>query len=285
MAQNADQEMAVQLQEEGELGPMDLTDEEEELAGDIKVAVALDPDIAPLSDFLYAQFAIFALAQEDPPTLAELVDRVQAFNAVKEECGVLDTYQDAMAFLTHFVRDLVPGYMLNCQLGGTSNSVIIDAGRFDLTLLGDDNFLNAWRGGIYYMSHACTKDFATIRHGVHFFQECEGFSAPTNLMFKLNPFKKWGELGAAYPMRFACFKMYHTNMFMNLMVSASKTLLPPSVHEHFQVGCEVDIDCGRLSEIFLVPNVEVASDKVMIAIQAALQERYDIERRFSLQVD
>ena len=272
--------MAMEVDDEPHgLGPMSLTEEEEELAADIKAAVELDPEIKKLSDFLYAQFAIFALAQPDPPTLSDLVYQVQGFNQFKEDHNIQDTQQDAMAATTHFVRHLLPGYILSCQFGETT-SVVVDAGRFDLAQLSDSQFLSEWLAGIFYMSHASTRDFRTIRNGLHFFQECEGFSPPASLLFKLNPLRKWADLGAYYPMRFASYSMYHTNSLMNLVVSASRSLLPSFVHESFQVGCEME---GRLSDVLLVPTMEAANDRIMSNLEGAFRERYAIEAKFSLE--
>lgn len=256
-----------------EWGPMSLTQEERELAEDIKTVVELDSEIRPLSDYLCAQFAIFALTQNDPPTLPEIIDQVKAFNEAKVEHMILDSYQDGLLYVEHFLRDLVPGYTLSAMYG-EPNAVVVDIGNFDMRLLDDDNRVREWIAGLFYMNHAATKSFQTTRDGLNLFVECEGFKPPTN-MYRINPLLKWGEFGATYPLRFASFRHFHTNLVVNLIVSASKTVLPSFLHEHFEVGCQMN---SRLDEIFLVPDLETANDRILASVQKALQERYEHEK-------
>jgi len=95
-----------------------------------------------------------------------------------------------------------------------------------------------------------------------------------------NAFRKvWLELGGAYPCTFQQIKYFHTGMFINLFYSMTKRVLPESLHSKFQVGCQFD---RRLDAIYMVPNVERASQRIIERFDESLKRRFDNVANFSL---
>ena len=88
------------------------------------------------------------------------------------------------------------------------------------------------------------------------------------------------ELGAHYPMNVRFMQFCHTSMFVNLLVSTLKTLLPSKIHESIRVG--QTFDQSRLDELFSTPSPVAAKLRMASQLEASLRRRYDNEASFTL---
>ena len=88
------------------------------------------------------------------------------------------------------------------------------------------------------------------------------------------------ELGSVYPIHIRSGKFFHASVFVNLMTSMTKRLLPTHITDIYEVGFIAPQ--GGLDRLFVVPDVESTNDRNLARMNASLRRRYDRVASFSL---
>ena len=260
---------------------MNLTEEELELAREIKAAVEATPEIDALSDMMYAQFAIVAVSDEDePPNVDCLLEKILQLQEVRREHRVLETYENGCAMLEQMVKGLLPGMYLSFAYNPANgtHTLVADLARFNSSVLSNAGKVNVWIAGYYYMSHSLCPDFQSIRAGVNIVTECDGYDWRNENMFNVNVLRKWCDFGSCYPQHYASIRHYHVGVFMNLLKTVGKKIVP-RLFAKTRTDCEHD---SRLDQLFLVPTLEAANERIVSRMKSELARRYKNEASFSL---
>ena len=269
-----------------EAGRMDLKRQERQLAKRIKEAVQQDPenDMQPLSDFMYAQIAIVTLVDENPEDVdfEKVLERVRGIQALREEYRILDTYQNGAKMLQRAFIDLLPGFMLNFDYVSDKGAYLAVSNLtcFDMSIFADPEKVKIWLAGMWYINHAHTPDFAAARQGILHMVECRGYDWKKQDMFHLKAFTEFCPLTALYPFQIRSVRHFNTGMFVHLLGSVAKKLLPRRQTDSFDYV--QGSDYGNLDELFGIPTPEAAGRRVVAKLQESLRRRYDNEASYSL---
>lgn len=273
------------------LGPLDprrmlLTPQETEWALQIKAAIAAQPEIDVISDFMCAQLAI---ATEG--NTAGAVERAAGLQAVREEYKFVDHYQEGRTGLRQLI-ERNPRQFLSFSYSELEGKFVLvhDAAQCDVSSarqMADGYRASSPRDqvrtllvGGYFLHHAMSMDFTSIRQGVIVMIECEGYNWSMKGDWKILQ-RFFSEVLQYYPMR-GQLRHFHNGLVFNIMASMLKPLLPEQMKDSFQVGCQFD---GRLDEVFLVPTMEAASQRILERLGQALGRRYQNEHAFKLPDD
>ena len=276
------------------------TPEERQLACKIRAAIQKSPDIDNLPDFYYAQLSLATKAnfedrgrdgdgndqgnQDDEGGVVQAaLNTAHHLQEFREQYGILDTFEDAQRSLRNFLSLIGPRvYLSFCFNSRDGNYCIIyDIAAIDQKTLKGPNSPEIYQKGVYYMLHALACDLEAIRRGAILICECEGFDWKKHMDFSTTK-KIMTELTCAYPVTFQRFKYFHAGIFINLMNSLKKRFLPKRIIDKMDTACQFD---GRLSDIYLVPNPEAASQKVYLRLVEALLQRYANIETFRLPTD
>lgn len=251
---------------------MALSEQEREWALEIKRTVDEDPNQEPLNDFWYAQLALV-----DKGDLEKSLDRIDNLKHFWEEYGIVEDAGYGSRILRDFQRVLPEFWMcfeFNRHFG---NYVLVcDVARFYVEPVeGDVDWLKA----MYYVNHCLSPDLEAVRQGPVLLVENQGFDWKKN--FGVNVFKRmYTDLMAFYPFRHKLIKNFHTGVFMNLVVSMSKPIIPKEMFNSYQMGCTCEL--GRLDRVYMKPSVRAANEKLLAATKMALEKRYANEASFKL---
>ena len=269
----------------GQLDPrrMLLTPEETVWALQVKRAIAQQPEIDTISDFMCAQLAI--LAEGDT---AGAVERAAGLQAVREEYKFMDNYQDGRIGLRQLV-ERNPRQFLSFSYSELEGKYVLvhDVAQCDVSSarqMADGYYASSRRDqerillvGGYFLHHAMTMDFASIRQGLIVLIECEGYNWSMKGDWKILQ-RFFTEILQFYPLR-AQLRHFHNGLVFNILASMLKPLLPQHLRDTFQVGCQFD---GRLDQVFLVPTVKEASQRILERLGESLRRRYNHEHTFKL---
>ena len=136
-----------------------------------------------------------------------------------------------------------------------------------------------WMKSMYYLAHATSPDFRAIRSGSVVMAENIGFDWKRN--FGVGAFQKmFTEISGVYPSRFRKLKNFHAGVFMNLILSMSKSVLPKEVYEKFEMGCTSPL--GNLENIYMQPTVQAANERYLKNISFVLKRGYENRANFRL---
>lgn len=270
---------------------MDLTAEERAWAKRIKAAVEDTPELDNLSDYMYAQMAIVSRIDDDANDditnialkLPLILARFQTMQNHKQESGVVDDYGQGYQMLDRLICHLVPGSYLDYSYHLRENAYVCTTSmtHFDMTVLADPEKFKHWLAASYYMFHAFNPDFEATRNGLIILAECEGYHWKGRDMVHTKAFRQWWEeLALVYPLYVQKVKYFHTGLFLNLLLSTARRFLPAHVRRRMDIGCRSE--AGRLDEIFLQPNPDVANARLVGRLQEALQLYYRNEASFVL---
>lgn len=257
---------------------MDITDQEISWARAIKTAIEGDAEIDNLSDFMYVQLALI-----EKDNIEGALERAAQLQAFKEEYGILDTKSDGLKHLRDFVVKLFPKYILSFSFDSESTGsyvLIYDHKGFDIKALDTEAKLVTWLATTYYSAFSLCPDFESIRSGVVVMAECEGYNWTKNIDVKTYQ-RFWSEIGVALPVKFRLHKHFHCGVFINLLFSLTKKFLPSEITSKFDMGCQFD---GRLDEIYLIPTVAAANQRLLNNMGEALERRYSNMKSYSLPV-
>lgn len=254
---------------------MALTSEEVRWAAAIKSAIEGTSEVDNLNDFMYAQLALI-----ERGNVESALRRARQLQEFKAEYRPMDSEADGFHHLGELVR-IFPEFLLSFSFDSesTGSYVLVHNFRgFSSKALNTSEKLRTYFCGCYYILTCFCPDLESIRSGAFSMAECGGYDwnlhIDTNLSMRF-----WTELALVYPIRFREMKFFHCGVFINLLYSMTKRLLPQDMSSKFSMGCQA---FSRLDEIYLVPTVAAANQRILERMKAALSKRYNNELSFSL---
>ncbi|CAB9506111.1 expressed unknown protein [Seminavis robusta] len=254
---------------------MQLTNEERQWALNIKQAITASPEINDMSDFSYAQLAL-----TDRGDLQAALERAAHMQAFREEYKILDSMEDGMRSLKTTLQ-VFPAAFLSFSYSNSHGSYcfVYDMAAFDLYKLNKQpGLFQSGMWGIYYLGHCMAPDFQSMRRGAIFLVECQGFDWKRNVDLKTIR-TIWVDFLAVYPFQIQKMKYFHSGLFINLINSLKKRFLPKHIVDKMEIGCMFE---RRLSDIYLVPDIDAAAQRLLSALECSLNRRYENERSFVL---
>ena len=252
---------------------MKLTREEYQWALDLKDHVESLPDLDNMTDFMYAQFAVFTKGN-----LEEAVNRAFGMQEFLQEFSILDSHEEGCRYLK-FLMDTFPRQFLSFSFSDLEGTYVLaqDVACFDTTVLVTPDQMNDWLKASYYIHTAMSPDMATIRKGIIALLECEGVNWTQKQDYK-NLQRMFSQLLQHHPIK-GEMRHYHSGLIINLLTSMVKPFLCKETRDMIKMGLQLD---GRLDQLFLVPDVATATARTLLRLQATLKRRYDNERSFKL---
>ena len=100
-------------------------------------------------------------------------------------------------------------------------------------------------------------------------------------MLNMRAFKAAEPSFVLYPILCKQTTHYHTGMFVRMMTSMIKRILPKHMTEGFEF--EADCEFGRLDEVFSLPDPETARQRLLDRLVESLERRYEQEKQFRLE--
>lgn len=286
-SQNEEEAINSQLTPQLPRDRMWISEEERELAKQIKAAVAQSPEVDALPDSMYAQMAIVSRTYDgtdmNVTDMNAIIDRLLTLQQLREENGVVNNASHGCRMLKTLVCDLVPGSFLAYSYVANEESYVcsMDMTNCDMGVLSDPHKVKDWLAGMYYLLHAFHPDMESTRKGLIILAECEDYHWRRKDMVHAGAFRKWwSELALVYPFNVQKVKYFHTGLFMNLLLSTARKFLPTAIQQRMEVGCQSE--GGRLDELFMVPDVETANDRLVQRLQEALRIHFANEADFVL---
>jgi hypothetical protein len=140
--------------------------------------------------------------------------------------------------------------------------------------------VNRFYAGNYYLFLSLCPDLESIRRGSVSIAECQGMDWTKKHAF--NGLKNISSQLAAFFPYTGKIKHYHTSSIFNVMFTMLKKTFPAEDRARFFAG--LTPDTPRLDTFFLVPNYEVAKERVITSMQDTLKLRFENEAIFSLEV-
>ena len=259
---------------------MILSGEEHAWACSIKTAIESDAELDNLSDYTYVQLAL--LEKQD---VKAALDRAYELQAFRQEYKIVEGSlpQAQQAFqrgLAHF-----PGFFLSISYildeeGTGAYTLVLDLTKLTAEALtqrvdAQDILMRA----LYYQFHTMCPDFEAMREGICAVAECDGFDSKKQFGLKIVT-KQWNELILVYPFEIKSIKHYHTGVLFNVLVTLARRIMPWELHRRFEIG--LVCPAGRLSNVFLMPSLSAANERLMKQFTKALQLRYQNEANFNL---
>jgi len=282
-----------------------LSHDERRRALTIKAAVLADDELEPLSDMMYAQYAIV-----DGDNLEASLDRIRHLQLFREEYnirGASGNLEHASSISKAFLQQH-PGHMLSIGYNAMDGNyvVIFDQARCELNALKYNEQWEIFLVYGWYLYQAICPDFHAIRYvttcllwwnlflcgflyaqlyfdlsiyrqGTVIIAECEGMDWKTIDIKSVR--RVWEELLVPFPIDFRELKFFHTGLFANLTVGLMKQFLPERIHSRFNLGCQFE---QRLDTFYRVPNDDVADQRIQSELECYLKLRYENERAFRL---
>ncbi|CAB9527796.1 expressed unknown protein [Seminavis robusta] len=123
---------------------------------------------------------------------------------------------------------------------------ITDMTGTDLQALKTEKGWKTHMAGHCYMLDAMNPDFHSIRTGISFVVECDGFSWASHMDFATSK-NLCRDFYSFYPYRAQQLSYFHTNLFLNMTIAACRAVLPKSIASKFQLKGQF-IACKRASE-------------------------------------
>ena len=270
------------------------TPEERDLARKIRTALQSTPEIDNLSDYYCAQLAIATTANaadqgmahdsdehEEMGIIRGAVHTAQHLQDLKEQYDIRDTQEDGHRSIRDLLKLVGPSVFLAFSFHsiGGNYCVIYDISQVKQERLKSQrDATEIFIRGMFYMCHALACDLEAVRRGGILICECEGFDWREHLDYGMVR-KIYTEVSNAYPVTFQRFKYFHAGVFINMLNSLKRRILPKRMVDKIDRACQFD---GNLSDIYLVPTPEVACEKVYRNFCEALTTRYDNQRNFRL---
>lgn len=256
-------------------GGMVLTSEERQWALAIKNAVREDPELDELTDY---EHALVALVDKGDTNAA--VERAHQLQGFRQQYNAVSSIQCARQSLDILVKQLCPGFLLGLEYFERDGSpvVIFDATKIDIRELSTGERRQDYLRAMHYLNDALTADLEWARNGTICLTECEGYDWRKNASLSLFH-QYWIEVQSVYPMSYSKVKLFRSGLFINSLLSLTKRFIPIRIYTNFSVGCT---SAKRLDEIYMQPNMEKASKRVMVALNRALERRHHNQATFSL---
>ncbi|CAB9497092.1 expressed unknown protein [Seminavis robusta] len=256
---------------------MALSQVEKERAEAIKNAIAGRDDLKTLPDFEIAHLAI--VRGENMDRALDTAYKMQCF---REELKIIDTAQDGLDTILAFMN-LQPGFLLELTylpFHGTY-SWSCDYEKLNPSVVRTREQWRTFQGGFYYMMRCAATDFHSIRTGLATLSECEGMGSHN---FDIKLFEKAvHELWSFYPARYKETVWLHTPSFANFCYSMLRKIVSQELADSWRIGEEIQgFEGRRLTELFHIPNFEVATINLVARLQRYLTQRYHNEHTFEL---
>ncbi|CAB9509044.1 expressed unknown protein [Seminavis robusta] len=198
--------------------------------------------------------------------------------AFRQEYGLRGTVAEATQLLWEYVH-LMPGHFLSFSYSYDHGSYVCccDAKKFDESVLTSEEKWRTCLCGVYLLYQALNADMMSIRNGVIFVYECEGFSLGSMSMKTAQ--RLCTEVYGSYPTLTKQMKYFHSGMVFNVLLSFCKQFLPRDLKSKFETG-----NCfeGRLDTYYLVPNLESSHARFYARILETITRRYHEEEVFRL---
>jgi CRAL/TRIO domain len=256
---------------------MVLSPTEQRWALNIKAAIEGTPEIDNLPDFYYGQLALVVNDNVDAA-----LERAQGMQYFREEYGILDTLQESRQITSQLVK-LQPGVALSLSYYHRNGNYVFvyDLGAFDYkkATATPESTRTFLAGGLYFC-HAQCPDFTAIRKGSILLCECSDFDWRKHLDLATMR-KMWTELLIVYPMDFYRMKYFNAGLFTNMINSLKKTFLPKHITDKIETGCR--LEDGKLSDMYLVPDLETATRRFLDRVDESLVLRYHNIQTFRLE--
>ena len=271
---------------------LQLSPEEREWALDIKDMIEMTPEANfSLPDFCCAHWAL--VLQEDVAGAVRRAIRLQEF---REEYDIRDTAQQGRQLIKNYM-DLFPGAVLHLDLdtsigessrpGGPEDPgrqelgsmvFIHDAVKFDSAKLDSEQKMRTFMGASYYMQQAYFMDCEAVRRGITVLGEYEGSGYANKKDLKVVS-RMFSELMSVYPIN-GRTRNYRTGVLATVMSSILRKIMPEHLRGDYLCGCKSE--GGRFDTIYLTPDIETASRRVLNSFTFFLEWRYESEQNFTL---
>ncbi|CAB9528883.1 expressed unknown protein [Seminavis robusta] len=238
----------------------------------IKAQVESTPDLDNLSDWWYVQLAI--VCKDD---IENALHRCYGLQSFREEYKVLDSYEDGVRNLAKLF-EMFPRQFLMFDFSDKDGIYVFvhDLVKFDPKIFTSHQMAEDWTRGWMYIHYLMHPDIESIRKGIIVLIECEGLTLQRDAMKHSNRF--FEEFLGVFPF-FGEARQFHTGFFATIFFSFLKKIVPKEVSSQINVGYKFD---GHMGDAFLVPTVEEANERMLTKLKAALKQRYEFEKSFSL---
>ncbi|CAB9522247.1 expressed unknown protein [Seminavis robusta] len=258
---------------------------------EIKNAASQEPELEPLSDFWYAQFALVSLHEHHQNLetarshLPDLLERMQAVQDMRQEFFVRDTITHGMEVMSKVILDMHPGFILAFSYHADRGAYlrVINLTQFDMSMFTHKVKVRTFLAGLWYINHATIPDMEAARQGFVQYVECKGYEWRNPNMFHVKAFSEAAPVMQFYPILCQQTVHYNTGMFVKLLASMAKRLLPKHMTKEFLFESgSISEGVTRLEEIFTTPTPDVANQRLLDRLKDALERRYQNEAAFVL---
>ncbi|CAB9528262.1 expressed unknown protein [Seminavis robusta] len=257
-------------------GRMRLTDQEREWAINIKMAAERQPDLDNMSDFWYAQIALY-----DQDNVEAALHRIHNMQTFFREHKVVDNWNNGERHIRECMNAF-PGFFLafSYSPSGGNYSLVLDCIKCNKTVSNRfDQAIGSLIRSFYFLFNAASPDFESQRNGLYCITECKDFDWTKT--FGLSEVRRlWEELGLVYPIIYDKLEHVHPTIEVTLLWSLTKRFLKREIHKKFAfTSCS---EVARLDQIYLVPTMEAANERFLESVKEALLRRCENEANFAL---
>lgn len=263
---------------------MHLTPQEMQRAQAIKAAVDESLTLAACTDFEYAQYALaHAGSDSSLDLILHHIERLQGF---RQDYKIQDTLEDGMACINAMTLQQ-PGELVSIQyLPDQWRCVAFsDWKAFQPKRCTKNNAQQhaIYLKGSYYRLQGLHPTLLAIRAGLVEVVECEGVTLEDNHDPVFTQYY-YEELIVPYPKRYKSRCLVNSNLDVTVAQMEAKPYMTQNMRETIQWGKQVDglIDKHRIPEVFLVPTLELARQRVLECVKELLAARYHYQATFTL---
>ena len=232
-----------------------------------------------MTDLSLAQHAIVSHGN-----VTEALERIEGLQRFFGEYGIDHTPGQGLYYVTEFMKQQ-PGYVLHVDVSVVTQQawLVTDSAAFQVKqALASDEQWKICICGIYYLHYCQWTTLAAIRQGLICEIECDSVGWH-NFNMEFVP-RLFGELFTYIPIKYQMMRAYNTNVVANLLFSLARPFMNTSQKESVKLGCQVMTGSGvrRVSEFYLQPNLEVATQRILQQVDCLLKERKQNELEFRI---
>ncbi|CAB9507694.1 expressed unknown protein [Seminavis robusta] len=200
---------------------------------------------------------------------------------VRSEYSILGTYEDGVQAIRAFM-DFAPKTLMSFTFNPhTGKSVLVIDGVVPLQeLWREPKNVNITIRGCFYLCYATFPTLQCVRVGNTHVFELEGHSWGKGVMQAKNFVKLTNHTHGAFPSVIKETRFYNTPSVANMFFTMVNKFIPQEVSDRHKVGCK--FSGGRLSNFYMVPTPEEASQRTFLNICIGLKIRMESEKAFSL---
>ena len=241
-------------------------------------------DDIQVSDFFFAQHALVSHGD-----VTEVLDRIESLHRFYQEYEIDHSPEQALYYVRGFMQQQ-QGYILHLDVSPVTQQawLVTDSAAFQVQqALASDEHWKICVCGIYYVHYCQWTTLTSIRQGMLSEIECDGVGWHNfNAEFVTRLF---GELFSYIPIKYQMMRAYNTTVVANLLFSVARPFMSDSQKSSVKLGCQVvsnnPDNCGgtrRLSEFYLQPNTEAATQRIIQRIEELLRVRKHNEETFRI---